>query len=135
MRLSLEEREALLRGDRYVKLVQVFPPRGDEHVENLLIVHLPKMTDEAFVLFEKFLEQQAGAQNGTTLHAELVARLAAFLAGQNASKNIAHFRVALGWLKEFNIGIATLKSSKKGCSRYSQAFWSTMRTGKRSPIK
>lgn len=128
MRIPPEERSRLLSESRYRELLELFPPPAGTHAENVLIVHLPKMTDEVFKLFKNFLSQQLSVENGATLHSEPVARLASWIVNP---ANLEKFRIAIQWAKMQQAGLATPKwSGKRGCSGPSQTFWHILRTGR-----
>lgn len=133
MRISPEERNRLLNEARYRELLELFHPPAETHAENVLIVHLPEMTDEVYNLFKDFLSQQSSVENGATLHSEPVARLASWIVNPD---NLHKFRTAIEWVRKHRAGLATPKQSgKRGCSGPSQTFWHILRTGRVPTIK
>lgn len=126
MKIHPEERARLLQDPRYQQLVKRFPLQEGQHAENLLIKYLPEMSDEAFIVFTEFVQHQSEVSNGVALHTEQVARLASFLVLNQ--DGISRLRMALTWLREKSIGIATTTKGK-GCNGASQSFWNTIRKG------
>ncbi len=84
------------------------------------------MSDGAFQTFKEFLIQQSKAECGVQdLHLEQVGRLAAFLVGDDAERSTAYLQIALNWLNEGKIGLASSSPLRR-----SQSFWYCMRNGR-----